>query len=88
MVLIIIYFISSNQSGKYQVEDMNVYIEPLINELVRLWNGICMYGISRPIQEISIPCNDCIDNTRCPRVNPFLWFVFLSSTLIAFNYMK
>ena len=37
---------------------------------------------------ISIPCNGCMDNTRCPRVNPFLWFVFLSSTLDSFNYMK
>ena len=35
--------------GKYQVKDMNVYIEPLIDELLKLWNGITMYDISRPI---------------------------------------
>ena len=36
-----------NQSGKYQVKDMNVYVEPLINELLELWKGITMYDISR-----------------------------------------
>ena len=51
MVLIIIYLICSNQSGKYQVKDMNVYIEPLIDELLKLWNGIIMYGVSRPIRQ-------------------------------------
>ena len=35
--------------GKYQVKDMNVYIEPLIEYLLKLWNGITMYDISRPI---------------------------------------
>ena len=35
MFLIMIYFIcTSNQSGKFQVKDMNVYIEPLIDELL------------------------------------------------------
>ena len=52
MVLIIIYFICSNQVGKYQVKDMNVYIEPLIDELLKLWNGIAMYDISRPIRKM------------------------------------
>ena len=37
------------QVVKYQVEDMNVYIEPLIDELVELWNGVTMYDVSRPI---------------------------------------
>ena len=50
MVLIIIYFICSNQSGKYQVKDMNVYVEHLIDTLLNLWNGITMYDVSRPIQ--------------------------------------
>ena len=66
MVLVIIYFIcTSNQLGKFQVKDMNVYIEPLIDELLKLWNGITMYDVSRPIRqkEISIPCNGCMDNT-------------------------
>ena len=49
MVVIIIYFICSNQSGKYIVKDMNVYIKPLIDELLKLWNGITMYDVSRPI---------------------------------------
>ena len=46
MVLIIIYFICSNQSGKYQVKDMHVYIEPLIDEILKLWNNITMYDVS------------------------------------------
>ena len=36
------------QVGKYQVKDMNVYIEPFIDELEELWNGITMYDVSRP----------------------------------------
>ena len=52
MVLIIIYFIcTSNQSGKFQVKDMNVYIEPLIYDQLKLWNGITMYDVSRPIRK-------------------------------------
>jgi hypothetical protein len=37
------------QLGKYQVKDINVYIEPLIDEMMVLWNGVTMYDISRPI---------------------------------------
>ena len=37
------------QLGKYQVKDMNVYIVPLIDELLVLLNGFTMYDISRPI---------------------------------------
>ena len=37
------------QVGKYQVKDMNVYIEPLIDDLVELWNGVTMYDMSRPV---------------------------------------
>ena len=39
----------NDQLGKYQVKDMNVYIEPLIDELLKLWNHITMYDVSRPI---------------------------------------
>ena len=52
MVVIIIYFICSNQSGEYQVKYMNVYIEPLIDELLKLWNGITIYDVSRPIRQM------------------------------------
>ena len=37
------------QLGKYQVKDINAYIEPLIDELMVLWNGVTVYGICRPI---------------------------------------
>ena len=53
MVLIMMYFIcTSNQLGKFQVKDMNVYIEPLIDELLKLCNGITMYDVSRPIRQM------------------------------------
>jgi hypothetical protein len=37
------------QLGKCQVKDMNVYIEPLIDKLLKLWEGITMYDICKPI---------------------------------------
>ena len=39
------------QLGKYQVKYMNVYIEPLIDELLKLWVDIPMYDICKPIGE-------------------------------------
>ena len=39
------------QPGKYQVKDVNLYIDPLIDELLELWSGVTMYNISRPIGE-------------------------------------
>ena len=39
----------NDQLCKYQVKDMNVYIEPLIDEILKVWAGITMYDISRPI---------------------------------------
>ena len=51
MVVIIIYFICSNQWGECQVKDMNVYIEPLIDEMVNLRNDITMYAIYRTIRQ-------------------------------------
>ena len=40
-----------NQLGKYQVKYMNVYIEPLIDELQNLRARITMYDICKPIGE-------------------------------------
>jgi hypothetical protein len=48
MVVIICNF---KQLCKYQVKDMNVYIEPLIDELLKLWVGITMYDIYKPIKK-------------------------------------
>jgi hypothetical protein len=48
MVLIMCNF---KQLGKYQVKYMNVYIEPLIDELLKLWVDITMYDICKPIGE-------------------------------------
>ena len=38
-----------DQLDKYQVKYMNIYIEPLIDEFLKLWAGVTMYDISRPI---------------------------------------
>ena len=48
MVVIMCNF---KQLGKYQVKDMNVYVEPLIDELLNFWVGITMYDICKPIGE-------------------------------------
>ena len=44
-----VMFIFIQLLGKYQVKDMNVYIEPLIDELLKLWNVITIYDIYRSI---------------------------------------
>jgi hypothetical protein len=31
------------------VKDMNVYIKTIVDELLKLWDDITMYDISRPI---------------------------------------
>ena len=53
---VIIMFRNFEQLGKYQVKDMNVYIEPLINELIQLWHGITMYDITKPIKQKRFQC--------------------------------
>ena len=47
MVVIMCNF---KQLGKYQVKYMNVYIEPLIDELLKLWADNIMYEVCRPIR--------------------------------------
>ena len=48
MVVIMCNF---KQLSKYQGKDMNVYIEPFIDKLVKLWVEITMYDICKPIGE-------------------------------------
>ena len=50
-IIPIVITCNSKQLGKYQVKDMDVYIEPLIDELLKLWVGITMYDIRKPIGE-------------------------------------
>ena len=45
--MVIVIMCNFKQLGKYQVKDMNVYIEPLIDKLLDLWKRITMYDISR-----------------------------------------
>ena len=47
----IVIMCNFKELGKYQVKDMNVYIDPLIDELLKLWDGITMYDICKPIGE-------------------------------------
>ena len=39
------------QLVKYQVKYINVYIGPLVDEILKLWDGITMYDICKPIRE-------------------------------------
>lgn len=48
MVVIMCIF---KQLCKYQVKHMNAYIEAPIEELVKLWEGITMYDIYKPIDQ-------------------------------------
>ena len=45
-----------NQLRKCQVKDMKVYIEPLIDELLKLWDNNTMYDISRPTGRKQFQC--------------------------------
>ena len=35
--------------GRRQVKNMDVYLQPLVDELKELWDGINVYNVSRPI---------------------------------------
>ena len=35
--------------GRIQVKNINVYLQPLVDELKELWDGINVYDVSRPI---------------------------------------
>jgi hypothetical protein len=47
----VLFMCNFKQLGKYQVKYMNVYIDPLINELLKLWAEITMYDLCKPIRE-------------------------------------
>jgi hypothetical protein len=51
MHIMVVIMRNFKQLGKYQVKDINVYIEPLIGKLLNLWVGITMYDICKPIEE-------------------------------------
>ena len=35
--------------GRRQVKNMDVYLQPLVDELKELWEGMHVYDVSRPI---------------------------------------
>lgn len=41
--------------GKKQVENINVFLEPLIDEYLDLWKGIPDVDVSRPIGKLLCP---------------------------------
>jgi hypothetical protein len=49
--MVIVIMCNFKHLGRYQVKYMNVYIEPLIDELLKLWVGITMYDICKLIKE-------------------------------------
>ena len=40
--------------SRRHVKNMNVYLQPLIDELKKLWEGIHVFDVSRPIPKESI----------------------------------
>jgi hypothetical protein len=44
------------QLGKNQVKYMNVYINSLIDELLKFWEGITMYDICKPTGKKIFQC--------------------------------
>ena len=46
--MVVIMF-SFRQLDKYKVKYINVYIKPLIDDLLNLWANITMYDICKPI---------------------------------------
>ena len=71
-----------NQLGKYQVKDMHVYTEPLIDELLKLWVGITVHDISRPIGQKQFQFYGILALTihDAPRLTHF-WGMLLSVAL-------
>jgi hypothetical protein len=51
MQVMVVIMCNFKQLGNYQVKYMNVYIEPLIDELLKLWANNTMYDIFKPIRE-------------------------------------
>ena len=55
--------------GRRQVKNIDVYLQPLVDELNELWEGIHVYDVSRPIAtERSFTLYDMCDYTThdCP----------------------
>ena len=45
--MVVIMYRNFEKLGMYQVKDINVYIEPLFDELIKLW-----HGITKPIKQM------------------------------------
>jgi hypothetical protein len=77
------------QSGKHKVKDMNVYIEPFVDELRKLWDDITVYSISRPIWKVHVQFDEyLLEQFMIPRANTILWYVAYYCTSIVYNFMK
>ena len=51
--------------SRRQVKNMDVYLQPLVDELKELWDGINVYYVSRPIaaEEFYIVWHMCLHDT-------------------------
>ena len=72
-----------DQLGKFQVKYMNVYIEPLIDELLNLGVGVTMYDISGPIGQRRFQFHGILGWTihDAPRLTHFCGILLLSFVL-------
>lgn len=84
--------------GKYQVKNIDIYLEPLIDELMFLWNKIQMIDMSRPIlqslfilYEYEILClivNDYLGLTVYSIMYIYnIYYMFMYTKLIYYKYL-
>ena len=69
--------------GKFQVKNMDTYLQPLIEECKSLCNGFVMRDISRPIQE----CNFKFHGIICWTMHDYPSLGVCSSNLFSNVYM-
>jgi hypothetical protein len=62
---------------------MDVYLEPLIDEILKLWANITMYDISKPIGQKQFQFHGILTWTiHDAKANTFLWYVNLQCNSI------
>ena len=71
--MVVIMYRKFERLGKYQVKEMNVYIEPLFDELINIWHGLTMYDITKPIKQKRFQCHRMLVWTihDAPRLTQF-----------------
>ena len=78
--------------GRRQVNNMDLYLQPLVDELKELWDGINVYNVSRPIivERIFTLYGICSNTTHdYPGLGVFsgklhvYWFVYRNNNILS-----